>query len=307
MTERTRRVVNAVGFALVLAGVGFYVGSQFESLQDFSFKLNWSALIGATLSALLAAISAAECWRRIARSNGLNLRFIQSAEVWASGRLARYLPGKIAPYLLRWHRYGYDQGFNVAAASADEIVVSVFSISVFCGIALLFVDEGDGYLFLSSALILSSVSVLLLTSHLRKWIGGYLSRRLNKTFDVPPTDPVGIAAGSLIYGTSLIFHSAVIILTLHSLGVSDWNHLPFIISAYFLAGVAGMLAPFAPAGLGVREALALGAFSTVLEPDVSIIAVAILRLLSIIAESLVALSAFTSAIFVEKMRNQAES
>lgn len=98
--------------------------------------------------------------------------------------------------------------------------------------------------------------------------------------------------------------SAVLLLLLAwlALGASFWVYLrpfldqaptwPAVIGVYCLAWVAGFLVPFAPAGLGVREAVLALALDPFLNPQTSLVVVAVHRVIYLFVEILLALLAW---------------
>jgi hypothetical protein len=87
-----------------------------------------------------------------------------------------------------------------------------------------------------------------------------------------------------------------------ALGASFWVCLrPFLsqgptwsvaIGVYCLAWVAGFLVPFAPAGLGVREAVLALVLDPVLDPQTSLVVVAVHRVIYLLVEVVMALVAW---------------
>lgn len=87
-----------------------------------------------------------------------------------------------------------------------------------------------------------------------------------------------------------------------ALGASFWVCLrPFlsqgpswsvVIGVYCLAWVAGFLVPFAPAGLGVREAVLALVLDPVLDPQTSLVVVAVHRVIYLVVEVVLALLAW---------------
>jgi uncharacterized membrane protein YbhN (UPF0104 family) len=67
--------------------------------------------------------------------------------------------------------------------------------------------------------------------------------------------------------------------------------LLFVTGAYILSGVVGILAIFAPSGLGVREGLLLLLLTLVTEPGLALVVTVLLRLWSVALDALFAGSA----------------
>ena len=114
-----------------------------------------------------------------------------------------------------------------------------------------------------------------------------------------------IAENGWVIGSAVVLGGVLVALLLGAwlaLGASFWVCLlPFLsqgptwsvaIGVYCLAWVAGFLVPFAPAGLGVREAVLALVLDPVLDPQTSLVVVAVHRVIYLLVEVVLALVAW---------------
>jgi hypothetical protein len=101
-------------------------------------------------------------------------------------------------------------------------------------------------------------------------------------------DPgLGLKAAALFTGgyvlTNFLFGVAFVLIVL-SLSDIAWADVPLLIGAYNLAGVLGIVAFFAPAGLGVKEGVLVGFLASVVGEPVAASLAILARLLFVLAD-----------------------
>jgi glycosyltransferase 2 family protein len=248
----TDRRVRTVAQLLVLGGVVFVLfrlGSLWRNSHVAWGAVHWLPFVGALLVAIVAVLGAAWTWNRILRVLGVETR-PRWVGVFLQAQLAKYVPGGVWQYAGR-----------VALSRSEDIPVKAVTMSlpielagtVLAGGLLSLLAAG---LWGLAAAVLALASVLALSTSrraepaiaaARRWFGAGES-----------------GAGVVLRGiiASLIPYVAIVAL----LGVTFWlvadalfrvkaADLPFYTGAFSIAWLAGLVAVFAPGGLGVREAI----------------------------------------------------
>jgi len=103
-------------------------------------------------------------------------------------------------------------------------------------------------------------------------------------------DPgLGLRASALFTGGYLLANvllTAAFLLIVWSLSDVAWADLPLLIGGYSLAVVIGIVAIFAPAGLGVREAVLAGFLTSVVAAPVAASVAVAMRVITVVADIL---------------------
>jgi glycosyltransferase 2 family protein len=246
-TDRRVRIAAQLLLAGGLVFVLFRLGSLWRNSHVAWSAVRWFPLVGALLVGIVAVLAAALTWNRILRALGVETR-PRWAGVFLQAQLAKYVPGGVWQYAGR-----------VVLSRSEDIPVKAVTMSlpielagtVLAGGLLSLLAAG---LWGLAAAALALVSVLVLSASGRaekaiaaslRWFGGRAA----------------VAVPRAII-TSLLPYVAITA----ALGVTLWlvadglfgvtaSDLPFYIGAFSIAWLTGLVAVFAPGGLGVREAL----------------------------------------------------
>lgn len=282
---------------LILGGTLFFLVKAFkDNWQEVAAirieALGWAHIAIALGITLLAHIWSGWVWTWMLDELNQPVPSSQFIQVYLKTNIAKYLPGNV------WHYYG-----RIRAAKNAGITTEVATLSVLL----------EPLLMAASALIVVLLSIqfiainvqnnlrLLLIFVLAAVLIGVHPRFLNlaihffsrlklkstsntanvKTFQVKryPWRPllgelgfIGLRGGGFL----------LTILALQSVGMSQ---IPLLMGAFSLAWLLGLLIPGAPGGLGVFEVTAIALLQHSFSPGLVVSAIALYRLVSILAET----------------------
>lgn len=250
----------------------------------------WACLaIGLGLT-LLAHITAGWAW-------GMTLRDLQQSvplgwliRIYLRTNVAKYLPGNI------WHYYGRIQATKQAGVALGTGTVSVllepllmaasaFTITLLCSAQVLAHYGWLGWItqWLGLPIVFAAIHPRFLNP---------IIRYLNRNKSAP--DGVAELPTTLRHYPWLPLVSAMIFVMLRGLGFVGvfWavtpitpGELPLVISVFSLAWLLGMIIPGAPGGAGVFEVIAISLLASRFAPAELLSAVALYRLISVLAEA----------------------
>lgn len=222
---------------------------QFSILQAFGASI---------LFALFLVIFRMMTWWRIVAGLGHPLPFRPALRIWTTSELARYVGSGVSQLLGRVYLskpYGVDAG--VASASQIlELVLFLLAnilVAVCCMIWLGVKIDGMalGWFYVACALIPLLLGIL----HPKIFYGLFnrILRKLRKP-EVHKQLPASTLVGLLLWNVLGLFFQgwAIWLLTHQPLGLKP-QHWWVVTGAYCLAWMAGFIAVWAQAGLGVRE------------------------------------------------------
>jgi uncharacterized membrane protein YbhN (UPF0104 family) len=285
---------------LILGGTLFFLAKALkDNWQEVAAirieAIGWATLAIALGITLLAHIWSGWVWTWML--DELNQPVVSSrfVQVYLKTNIAKYLPGNV------WHYYG-----RIAAAKTAGIAASVATLSVLlepllmAAAALIVVLLGiqsvaininsrtnsQGLLILVLAAVLLAVHPRFLNLVIRLFSRFKLkSNKSNavdtSTFQVKryPWRPLLGELGFIgLRGTGFL-------LTLLALTSVAMSQIPLLMAAFSLAWLLGLVIPGAPGGLGVFEATAIALLQQSFSPGLTIGAIALYRLISILAEA----------------------
>jgi len=287
-------VVTGVFFALILVFLAFYLRSiDWHKLDQLS--INWWLILAGTVIGLLFRYFGAYIWRVILRALGAHElpHYGISTDVYAQAWMGRYIPGTvtwIAGKVYLASTWGVSKS-RLTVASLLEGGSQVAAIT-FVSFILIGFSPRLHVLSLGAKLSLIALGLLVLIILIPRVFNTCIgwAFKVLRGRDVP--DELAIngpsvsrsfglySIGALISGLSCFLVVWAIDPQLH------FSDLWFVIGAFGLATVAGMAAPFAPSGLGIRDGLQLVLLTAIMPKETALAATVLVRLWSVAVDVL---------------------
>lgn len=235
---------------------------------------------------LLAHIWSGWVWSWILQEFNQSVKVPWAIRVFLRTNIAKYLPGNV------WHFYGRVWAANKAGIPLEVAILSVVLEPLLMAASALFIalfssnSQHWGLQFISLALVAIAIHprvlnpILLNLSHLKaKAINSDTSN--TAVFQVKRY-PLIPWLGELGF---LGLRSAGFLLTVLALTSVNINQLPILLSSFSLAWLLGLVVPGAPGGMGIFEATAIALLNQHFSTGLILSAVALYRLISILAEA----------------------
>lgn len=260
--------VAQVALALLIVGIALYklIGNWQElRAQDIAWSVRPLLLLASVLIVWAAYGMLIEAWRRVVTAMRQRLSYVDAARICMVSNLGKYIPGKvwaIAGNALLAQRAGVEAHAAVAAAILNQALAigsGVILVGVLSPAALRV--YGNGYVVATVALgVLALVAVLTLTSpHALRLLQRILPA------SIPPLAPVslGVMLGSLT-ANALAWGGYGIAFLVLARGLTPDAALKWAqaTTVFTISYLVGLVALFAPGGVGVRES----AFTLLLAP-----------------------------------------
>jgi uncharacterized membrane protein YbhN (UPF0104 family) len=283
---------------VILGGTLFFLGktlqnnwSQVNSLSIDA--VGWTILAVALGITLLAHIWAAWVWTWVLRDLNQSFNPSKFIQVYLKTNIAKYIPGNI------WHFYGRIIAAKNEHISPDIATLSVLLEPLLMAAAALILIVLCGNIFLTNQMnifvrclqfvslgflfyivhpkclnLLLRVSYKLKTKkpHAQSLVTTYLNIKRYPLFPM---------LGELVF---LGLRGLGFICTIFAFTPVSWEQVPLIFGAFSLAWLLGLIVPFAPGGLGIFEATAIALLQYHFPSALIISAIALYRLISILAE-----------------------
>jgi glycosyltransferase 2 family protein len=254
----------------------------------------WLILVAATVITLLAHIWAGWIWTWVLKELNQSVSAIEFIQVYLKTNIAKYLPGNV------WHYYG-----RIMAAKNANVPTNIATLSVLLEPLLMLAAALIIIVLFGSELVVNNLKFNLIILQFLSLIivlGILHPRFLNpaiKLLDrwkneksngenqlinsfIIKRYPVKPLLGELAF---LGLRCAGFILTMLALTSLTWVQIPLLVGAFSCAWVLGLVVPGAPGGLGVFETTAMLLLQYHFPAALVISAIALYRLISILAET----------------------
>ncbi len=271
-------------FAITLGAVTWFIWMNAGRLGSYASRISAWAVLACFLAISAGYLARFAAWTRLASFFGLHAQALKAGRAYFLSVLGRYIPGKLGLALIRIEAYRPQPPERVALATGTEIVTALSAALVLMlgGIAS---APGSFPAWLKYAAPAGIVVTLaILSPPVLHRLAGLVFRLMGR--ERPERLPgygqmLGLTALYIIPG---LLQGIGLYVLLLSLGPVPAGSYLAITGAYYTAGLAGMLAIFAPGGLGVREGILMLVLPLVVPKESAIIAALLLRLIMIAAE-----------------------
>jgi len=227
--------------------------SEFRALH-VALTVTPAWIAASVLTVLATYVMQVESWRRILAGWHQRLPFAAAARTWSLANLGRYVPGKVwsvAGLVVLAQRAGIAPGPAAASAFVIQAVTLGSGVAVVAAAA----PHSAPPLRLAAAALVAVVTIGALA-----WrpTAAWLGRLVNAS---PPLEPLALSAvftSTLLTVVSWWTYGAA--LWMLARGLLSGTSLPLAsaVAAFTLGYILGLLALFAPGGVGVREVVLIG-------------------------------------------------
>ncbi|WP_414752377.1 lysylphosphatidylglycerol synthase domain-containing protein [Anabaena sp. CCY 9910] len=255
-------------------------------------EVGWAVLAIATGITLLAHTWAGWIWTLILQDLNQSIPTTELIQVYLKTNIAKYLPGNV------WHHYRRIVALKNANVTTGAATLSVLLEPLLMAAAALIIVVmfGSRFAVSSNSLTLRisqllSLVIILAGIHPRflNPVIGFLYKLKAKKSNAQPTAAFSIEhypfrplLGELGF---LVIRGIGFILTLFALIPLNISQIPLLLGAFSFSWLLGFVIPGAPGGLGVFEATAIALLQNRFPSAAVISAIALYRLISIIAET----------------------
>jgi glycosyltransferase 2 family protein len=282
-------------YALIAFFAAIYL-STLDWAAIAQIRPNWGLLALATVLGLAARYWYAGIWVYFLRNLGAKLapgQLVELLEVYAKSWLGRYIPGSVA-WVLGKIYFASKLGISktrLAISSFLEAVLQIVVVLITASVLLL-VDPRSYqlagqwvWLLVATALVGLFVVWPPVLSRAVSWLYEFVKGVVLEVSSLPTNRTLingmlAFAVSSLISGTAFFFVAWAVDPNI------GWREFLFILAASNIASAVSMIAIFAPAGIGVREAIQIAALILVMDAETAVVATILMRLMSIIWDGL---------------------
>jgi hypothetical protein len=269
--KRWRVVVQGAVTVLVVAFVARAVARNWDDFRSMNVSLHPRAdwLTVSVAATLLTYVLQIESWRRVLAGWRQTIGFLPAARAWCLANLGRYVPGKVwsvAGLVVLARRHGVESW----AAAGSAVVMQALGLGTCLAVVTMTLPGrlpglvlGGGsviVLALAGGGVIAGVTLVALHS---PWAIERAGRLLGEQGSVLRPLPLrATVTGGVFTLASWVTYGVAFWSLALGLGVGADLTAPTAIGVFALGYIAGLLALFAPGGVGVREV----AFGLLLAP-----------------------------------------
>jgi hypothetical protein len=249
------RLASTLVIGIIMAFLGWTLRANWLQIRNYDWRLD-PLLLGLSLAVLLGAnLANVEIWRLAITRLGHGVSHRRAMRLYFVAGLAKYIPGSVWQYF-GWYHLSQREGIEGVSAGVSIVVVQL--LSAWAGAlvaAAAFAASGSDQIVRQMLVVLIMIALGLvalqprLMARVLNW-GLRLLRRPTVSLDLSFRD-LAILCG--LYLLSYIPWGLALFLFANSLTPVSWHRFAAFLGVFPAAYVLGLLAPFAPAGVGVRE------------------------------------------------------
>lgn len=256
--------------------------------------IHWLPLVIAITLGVMSRYWNAAIWMSLLHSLGAKNIIINLRElfyVYAKSWMGRYIPGKL-PWILGKIYFASKLGISKNKLAVSSLLEAALQILVFTTISFILLSSNShlaeiGARYVPLLLISVIICVICIIPPVFNTMMSlaYQIVKHKKLQDEDKASIKTIAIGTVMFTFSSFVNGITLFLIAKSVdGALVIDDMFFIMAAGNLATAIGMLAIFAPGGIGVREGIQLFLLSVIVKPELAIIIVVLSRLMELVCD-----------------------
>ena len=284
--KKLMKFVKYAFIVLVIVFLARYFYNNMDSYKNLDVEINWLVFAGAVLFYFLYKITLASLWHYLTWLNHASIGYFKAITAYLYSILGKYIPGKVFMLLARIP--AYEEG----GAPIRKVTICFFleNICTLLGAAFLFLisllffpnDILGNFQWATIALV-----VVFFIGINPKIINFFLRfvERLTKKKDLV----IPITYGQMIKVVLLFIVNWIIVgigfyMLIYSIYPIPFSEMLYASGIFGLSCIIGILAVFAPSGLGVREGILVLGLSLIMPEEYAVIISIVSRLWMTVSE-----------------------
>lgn len=274
-------------FVALVAATAYYLYRWRDRLPELVEKVQPSWLLAGLAATVLAALVYNLIQYTIYRRLGAKVSYGTTFRIIMVSQLGKYLPGKVM-FVGNYYLLSREAGIgNLQVGTSFVISQALWMLTAsLCGLPVLTLLNPA----LRYAIVLVPIGlVLLIHPRFLTWLLQLGSRMVGQGRGAPPRLPEGLAAGfylwvAFLYLVNWALAGLGVWFSLRAIGSVGGDVFPLALASVSLGTVVGLLALFAPVGLGVREGLGALILAPAVGADVALLGLMLLRGITVIVD-----------------------
>lgn len=264
LAPRALTILRYVLVAIVVGFAVYYLVSQWGAVEQALEVISWQSALVSFLFVLVGLAFGTLSWVAVLNGLGPHVPMLRGAQVLLVGQLGKYVPGSVWSYVMQMElgkQYGILRP-RVLVTALYAAGIGVVSSLLLGALALPVVVQG--HLELMWLFLLLPIGLVCLHPRVMTFLASWVLRLFRR----PPLEhQVTFAVVGKAVGWSLLSYVAYGVhlwILVNSLVDPDFGTLVLLTGAISLGFTVGLIAFIFPSGIGVREAILIGAMTLLL-------------------------------------------
>lgn len=308
--SNTKKVLNICKIVFGVLAIGFLVWYFVKNQEEFSATLanvNLGIFLFSMLFYFIYKVTLASLWHYITKINDCSIGYGKSITAYLYSILGKYIPGKVFMLAARLTYYKEEN----APLSKVTVCFFIENICTLLGAAMLFIislfffpnELLEQYKWLTVILII--VFFVFIHPKVINLVLKPIGRLFKKQLEIPMNYLQMLKAVLLFIANWLIIGVGFYILakSIYPALELELSQLLFCAGIWGVSAIIGILAVFAPSGLGVREGIIIAGLMLIMPENEAVVISVVSRLWQTIPELVLVAGAFVFSQF-KKVREK---
>lgn len=303
-----KKLLSVFRILFAVTAIGFLVWYFVKNKEDFA------SIRGIDLGAFLLAmgfyfvykITLAFLWHFITKENDCAIPPAKAVTAYLCSILGKFIPGKVFMLAARLDRYK-EEGASLSRVSICFLIENVCTI---IGAAVIFLsslvffpnDLTGGYGW--AAVLLIAFFLLVIHPRVINFVLRVIGKLMKRTLYIPMTYPQLLKTAALFTANWLIVGAGFVALSRSIYPELAAGEMLYCAGVWGISAVIGILALFAPSGIGVREGIIIAALSVIMPTEYAAVIAVASRLWQTVPELVLSFGAMICSGISERKRTR---
>ena len=279
---------------LVVVFLVWYFWKNWDEFSDKIMNVDMGIFVLSMLFYFVYKFTLASLWHYITKLNNCSIKYEKAVTSYLYSILGKYIPGKVFMLAARLTYYKEED----APLSKVTVCYFIENISTQLGAAMLFIvsllffpnELLENYKWATVALIV--LFFVCIHPKIINFFLGLIGKIFKKDLRIPMKYTQMLKVVLLFIGNWLIVGVGFFILTKSIYPAVEYSQLLFCAGIWGISAIMGILAIFAPSGLGVREGIIVAGLCLIMPQSDAMVVSVVSRLWQTIPELLLVVLAF---------------
>lgn len=292
--DKLLKALKIIFGVLVVVFLAWYFWKNWDEFSEKIMSVNIGIFIVSMLFYFVYKITLASLWHYITKRNGCSIRYEKAVTSYLYSILGKYIPGKVFMLAARLTYYKEEE----APLSKVTVCFFIENVCTLLGAAMLFIvslfffpnELLENYKWLT--LLLIAAFFVCIHPKIINFVLRLIGKIFKKNLEIPMKYSQMLKVVLLFIGNWLIVGFGFFILTKSIYPDVEWSQLLYCAGIWGVSAIMGILAIFAPSGLGVREGIIVAGLMLIMPQSDAMVISVVSRLWQTIPELLLVAMAF---------------
>ena len=292
--DKLLKALKIIFGVLVVVFLAWYFRKNWDEFSEKIMSVNIGIFIVSMLFYFVYKITLASLWHYITKINGCSIRYEKAVTSYLYSILGKYIPGKVFMLAARLTYYKEEE----APLSKVTVCFFIENVCTLLGAAMLFIvslfffpnELLENYKWLT--LLLIAAFFVCIHPKIINFVLRLIGKIFKKNLEIPMKYSQMLKVVLLFIGNWLIVGFGFFILTKSIYPAVEWSQMLYCAGIWGVSALMGILAIFAPSGLGVREGIIVAGLMLIMPQSDAMVISVVSRLWQTIPELLLVAMAF---------------